>query len=208
MNNLKNSQHLENNNSIVWGGENFNEFGDAKIRLLGTPSIVETPIGGAVEFNGRSDAIFVDNNPLIGLRKFTVEVIFQPVSGGLKEQRFLHIGETHGDRLLFETRLTDDGKWYLDNYINSGKSDKTLLNKKFLHPLNKWYHLALVFDGENMNNFVNGYKELHGSLTFNPMTQGKTSIGVRQNKVCWFKGKIHKIRVTPKIIDQKDFILI
>jgi hypothetical protein len=43
------------------------------------------------------------------------------------------MGEIHSDRLHFETRLTDDRNWYLDNYIKSGDSDKTLLNKQFLY---------------------------------------------------------------------------
>jgi hypothetical protein len=64
------------------------------------------------------------------------------------------------------------------------------------------------FDEKNMINFVNGYKELQGSLKFNPMSQGKTSIGVRQNKVCCFKGKIQKVRITPKVIDKKKFLII
>jgi hypothetical protein len=39
------------------------------------------------------------------------------------------------------------------------------------------------------------------------MSQGKKSIGVRKNKVCWFKGKIQKVSITPKVIDKKKLII-
>ncbi len=45
------------------------------------------------------DAFFLDSNPLQGLHCFTVEVIIRPDSKGLKEQRFLHMGEIHEDRV-------------------------------------------------------------------------------------------------------------
>ena len=71
--------------------------------------------GGPVRRQG--DALFLDANPLAGLKQFTVEVVFQPQADGPKEQRFLHFQEAGSEnRLLFETRLTDDGRWFLDTY--------------------------------------------------------------------------------------------
>jgi hypothetical protein len=79
----------------VWDAASFGDFGGKDFKKLGKPTIIETPIGNAIAFNGKSDAIFVNSNPLMDLSQFTVEVIFQPDSGGLKEQRFLHMGENH-----------------------------------------------------------------------------------------------------------------
>ncbi|MCY3790938.1 MAG: hypothetical protein OXH63_19355 [Gemmatimonadetes bacterium] len=93
--------------------------------------------------------MFIGTNPLAGLEAFTIELDFRPDEGGLAEQRFLHLGEADGDRVLFETRLTGTGHWYLDTFISSGDSDRALLNEGHLHPVGEWYHLALTCDGRD-----------------------------------------------------------
>jgi hypothetical protein len=65
--------------------------------------------------------------PLAGLEQFTVEMIYNPYSGGNFEQRFLHCGEANGDRLLLELRSTPGGGISM-HYKNRGKwcySDRT-----------------------------------------------------------------------------------
>ena len=164
------------------------------------------PTSNALHFNGSEDAIFIDENPIKGLNSFTVEVYFKPETKGAKAQRFLHLGSIDDDRLLFETRLTDDGQWYLDTYIKSGDSDCVLKSAKFLHPLNEWYHLALVVENGKMKNYVNGTLELEGIVNnFKPISDGQTSIGVRQNKVHWFKGEIGWVKVSPKALEVHQF---
>jgi hypothetical protein len=48
-----------------------------------------------------------------------------------------------------------------------------------------------------MSHYVNGVLELEGVVAFAPMSAGRTSIGVRQNRVSWFKGAISEVRFTP-----------
>jgi len=57
-----------------------------------------------------------------------------------------------------------------------------------------------------MTTFINGQKELEGTIGFSSIDEGKTSIGVRQNKVSWFKGAIYKIRITNKILFPAEFM--
>ncbi|MBT4498521.1 MAG: LamG domain-containing protein [Gemmatimonadetes bacterium] len=189
----------------IWTLDNLEQIDDRELTLIGAPEIVASPQGPAVEFNGTDDGIELDVNPLIDLAEFTVEVIFRPDADGLPEQRFLHMGEPNSDRLLFETRLTDDGHWYLDTFISSGVSNRTLLNKGFLHPVGEWYHLAVTCDGKEQVNFVDGQKEQAGPIDYTPATTGRTSIGVRLNRVCWFKGAIHKVQITPTVLPPADF---
>jgi hypothetical protein len=40
-------------------------------------------------------------------------------------------------------------------------------------------------------------KELEGNVTIPPMDAGRISLGVRQNKVYWFKGGIREVRFSP-----------
>ncbi|MBT3373970.1 MAG: LamG domain-containing protein [Lentisphaerae bacterium] len=166
----------------------------------GNPRLVDSPYGKAVVFDGKGDAFFLATNPLLGLRTFTVEVVVRPDAHGPKEQRFLHIGEPHGDRMLIETRLTDDGQWYLDTYLQSGESNRTLKDESLLHPVGRWCHVALVVDDGKMVNYVNGKVELEGDLDFDPIDTGRTSIGVRLNRVSWFKGAVYKVLITPRAL--------
>jgi hypothetical protein len=48
-----------------------------------------------------------------------------------------------------------------------------------------------------MSDYVNGVKELQGPVNFAPMTDGRMSLGVRLNRVFWFKGCIKEIRFSP-----------
>src|SRR4051794_22754250 len=78
--------------AVEWEFTQLEKVGGYKTTLVGSPRIIETPPGKAVEFDGQS-GLFLDTNPLAGLTQFTAEVIFQPSAAGAKEQRFLHFQE-------------------------------------------------------------------------------------------------------------------
>ncbi len=196
------------NNSITWKIDNFNKVGSFSATVLSSPAIIETELGRALQFDGADDALIVEENPIAGWGAFTIEVIFRPDSGGNTEQRFLHFQEVDSHRVLIETRLTENCKWFLDTYMKYGNSDKTLYAKNYLHDLDQWYHAALTYDGTNMAHYVNGMLELSGSVKFNPMNGGEASIGCRINRVYWFKGAIILIKFTPFALPQEEFGLL
>ncbi len=74
-----------------------------------------------------------------------------------------------------------------------------------LHPVGKWYHVALVVDDGKMVNYVNGKVELEGDLDFGPINTGETSIGVRLNRVSWFKGAVYTVLITPRALNPDEF---
>ena len=174
--------------------------------IVGKPQIVDCPGEKAVQFDGLGDAIVIDTNLLVNMRQFTIEVIMRPDTNGEREQRFLHFGELRGERVMIETRLTDNGQWYLDAYMKSGQTGQTLKDSLKLHPLNLWYHIAFVVDSGKMEAFVNGKQELQGQIPFSHFTMGRTSIGVRLNWVNWFKGAISRIRITPSKLEPSAFM--
>lgn len=193
--------------AVVWNLDNLESIGGHRVTVVGKPRVIETERGKAIEFDGRSDGVFVAANPLAGLKKFTVEVIFRPAAEGPKEQRFLHFQPKESeDRLLFETRLTADKQWFLDTYLQAGKAKLTLYAEKFLHPLGSWHHAAIVADGKTMRHYVNGKEELAADIQFTPLAEGETSIGVRFNKVFWYQGAIRQIRVTPGVLKPGAFL--
>lgn len=101
-------------------------------------------------------------------------------------------------RALIETRLDGKGAWWLDTFLlKAGTAGRALIDAQRTHPTGRWYWVALRYDGKTMTSFVNGVKELAGEVEFGPMSAGKVSLGVRQNKVYWFKGAIREVRFTP-----------
>jgi len=178
------------------------------ITIIGNPTLVDAPIGSAALFNGNSDGIFLQSNPLIGLQQYTLEVIFSPQSGGEHEQRFLHFGELRGNRALLEIRVFEDS-WVLDAFVKAGTNGLTLIDTTRRHPLNEWYHCALVLDSGKVTAYIDGKKELEGALpSFQPQTDKNVSIGVRLNRQYWFKGAIASISITPTALEPSSFHLL
>lgn len=178
---------------LIWRLDQLQRIGGVAVETLGAPKLVD----GAIHFDGSADGIFLPVNPLAGWKSFTVEVLFFPEGDGKSEQRFLHFQDSAGSRALLETRLNGHGGWAVDGYLHSAKHDRTLLDRSRVHPTDQWHWVALRYDGTTMSVFVNGEKQGEGPMIFPPMVEGRTSIGVRQNKLYWFKGTIREVRCTP-----------
>lgn len=191
--------------SVTWMLSSM-ENNTAHPTVIGKPQVIKTPYGPAVLFDGKNDALVVNTNPLTGAEAFTVEAVFRPDAGGSAEQRWLHIQEATGDnRVLLETRVAGD-QWFLDTFIKGGENSRALYAENFKHRVGQWYHVALVFDGETMRHYVNGAEELSAPLTIRPLVGGLTAIGVRMNRVYWFKGAIRKARFTKRALAPGEFM--
>jgi hypothetical protein len=191
---------------VEWKLDQLNDPNSKGVTREGDPRTVDSPYGKAVHFDGVKDGLFLETNPLENLSRFTVEILFQPDGKAPHEQRFLHMGDARAERLLLETRVTDDDQWCLDAFLRSGDSSRTLIDRSKLHPTGTWYHIAYVVDNGKMDVYLNSELELRGNVEFSPMKAGRTSIGMRMNKVSWFKGSIYKIRVTPKCLIPAEFM--
>jgi hypothetical protein len=175
--------------------------------VVGAPRVIDTPGGKAVEFNGTSDGLFVEHNPLAGLERFTLEVVFAPAPDGSEEQRFVHVEEAGtGNRALIELRLLPGAVWCLDTFLRHGEASLTLIDRALTHPASAWHTAALTFDGPTMTHYVDGVRQGTGLVAFKPLGPGRTSIGVRQNQVSWFKGRIRLIRITPAALPPAELL--
>jgi Concanavalin A-like lectin/glucanases superfamily len=198
--------HAQQTKPITWQVDTLKTIGKHPVTVIGGPTVIAVPGGKAVMFDGVDDGLLLNDNPIAGARAFTIEAIFRPDPGGSKEQRWFHLQEANSEnRVLLETRLVGD-QWFLDTFIKSGDNSRALLAENFKHPLGDWYHVALVYDGTQMRHYVNGVEELAGPLTIAPLNQGQTSIGVRMNRVYWFKGAIRKARFTLKALAPGEFM--
>jgi hypothetical protein len=196
----------------VWRFDRTSELGGHPTTVLGHPRIVESPYRKAVEFDGVNDALFVKVHPLAGVSAFTWEVIFRPDADGAPEQRFFHLqeqdsktGADTGNRMLFEIRIVD-GQWCLDSFATTGGERLTLLNRKLLHPLGRWYRVTAVYDGKRLSNYVDGELQGSGALRLGPQLAGHSSVGVRINKVDYFKGAILMARMTRRALLPEEFL--
>lgn len=198
------------NESVTWTFDRLENVGGHKTAVLGDPKVIDSPVGKAVEFDGEDDALFIENHPLAGAAAFTWEAIFRP-DGGQREQRWFHLNEypaTGADtenRMLFEIRVAGD-QWFLDSYAQSAAASKALMNKAALHPLGEWYHVAAVYDGKVFRNYVNGVQEGSAELQLAPHAPGRTSVGVRINKVFYFKGAVRLARFTRRALPPSEFL--
>lgn len=175
------------------------------VKIVGNPEIIDCQYGKAVLFNGIDDGIFIDKMPLKELSEFTIEILVRFDSDGGSEQRYFHCGEVQGDRVLMEMR-SNPTSWYLDGFIQSGDINGALISPQMVHPLDQWYHIAFEVQNGKQTTFINGEKEIEKTIEFKPILKGKTSIGVRQNKISWFKGAIYKIRITDKVLRPSEFM--
>jgi Concanavalin A-like lectin/glucanases superfamily len=106
---------------------------------------------------------------------------------------------------LFETRIIE-GKWCLDSFAASNSGSKALMDTKLLHPADRWYHIASVYDGKEFRNYVNGRLQVAGAVSLTPQKDGRTSIGVRINRVDYFKGAIRLARMSRRALSPAEFL--
>jgi len=192
--------------TITWKLDNPALVGGFKSLILGNPLLIRDTSGTSLFFNGVNDGLVIPKIPIEGWTRFTIEVLFKPDASGPVAPRFIHFQDKQANRGTFEVRLAANKQWYLDTFLKNGAtgtSDRglTLIDSTLLHPADQWYWAALVYDGKRMTSYVNGLKELEGETNFTSVTTGEISVGVRLNKVNWYKGLIREIRFHPAALD-------
>ena len=197
---------------IVWTFDRLDKIGGVAPQVEGHPTVINTPLGKAIEFHGVDDALFIDRHPLAGAAQFTFEAIFRP-DGGNVEQRWFHLAEqdpTTGrdtdTRFLFELRVVETSRWYLDAFVNGPGYNRALMFPDKVHPVGRWYHVAQVYDGRMYRSYVNGELQGEAEIAFKAQGTGHASVGVRINRVNYFKGAVRQARFTPRALAVTDFM--
>ena len=138
--------------TVVWRLESPSAVGGQTPLVIGKPRAVVEDGRKAVRFDGAGDGLIFDTNPLANWKTFTIEVLFKPDGDGPPAQRFVHFEDVAENRALIETRVTPEKQWYLDTFLYVRAKDEgvTLANKCLLHPCDRWFWAALVYDGKAM----------------------------------------------------------
>src|SRR5262245_57278753 len=206
-----------NTMQITWTFDNLTTIGGRPVRVEGHPTLISSPGGKAIAFDGVADALFIGKHPLAGATTFTWEAIFRP-DGGAEEQRWFHLAQQNHEtgqfvtlappsatqdsnpRLLFEVRIANGDQWFLDAFTNG----RALMFPDKLHPTGRWYHVAQVYDGRMYRSYVDGELQGEAELEYAAQGDGATSVGVRMNKVNYFRGAVAKARFTFKALAPAD----
>jgi hypothetical protein len=140
---------------------------------------VQTDIGPAVEFNGRTDGLFIDTNPLTGLTRFTIDLVFQVDADGPEEQRVLHMEEAATEnRALIEIRSVARDRWASTRTCDPATHSGRWLDRAVMHSAGSWHVATLTYDGARMTHYVDGLVDGGGLVSFASLKAGRTSIGV------------------------------
>jgi len=203
----------------TWRFDNLNKIGGLTPKVEGSPQLVQSPVGKAVQFNGKDTGLFFPSRPLVGAKTFTIEAIFRP-EGGDFQQRWMHIAETDpatgldanpggtadpNPRFMFEVRVVKD-QWYLDAFVQSKSGSKALAFPEKLHPINQWYAVEQTYDGKTYRSYVNGVLEGEGDVAFIPHGPGHMMVGVRMNHVNYFKGSVALARFTDHALTPAELL--
>jgi len=208
---------------ITWTFDRLDMIGGVATTVEGHPRIIDSPAGKAVEFDGVGDSLLIEQHPLAGAETFTFEAIFRP-DGGANQQRWFHLAEIDpktglatsvektttesNARLLFEIRVVNEKEWYLDAFINGPGYSKALMFADKRHPIGRWYHVAQVYDGQWYRSYVNGELQGEAEVAFTPQGPGRASVGVRMNKVNYFRGAVAKARFTSAALPVSEFMTV
>jgi hypothetical protein len=156
--------------------------------------------------------LFIPEHPLAGASTFTFEAIFRPETGGAVEQRWFHLaeqdpktGKDTDTRFLFEIRVINN-QWCLDAFVHTPMVDKALLFRDKLHSLDVWHRVAMVYDGQEFRSYVDGELQGKAAIHFEPEGPGHSSVGVRINKVNYFKGSVREARFTRRALPPEEFL--
>jgi len=146
-----------------------------------------------LNFDGSND--FVDLGQIATAGQFTVEAWIYPETNKLAG--IVNKGACNADQNGdFQLRLNSNGKVAPHLFTSSGWKTYESANAV---SLSTWTHLALVFDGTNVDLFINGVKDANGivvSGTFTPNAISKINIGTHPNcGSTHFDGNISEVRI-------------
>lgn len=199
---------------VIWTFDRLDKIGGFVPKVEGHPQIVATPLGKATQFNGVDDALFIDNHPLAGAKHFTFEAIIRP-DGGAAEQRWFHLAADEpapvppakllNPRFTFELRVVGT-EWYLDTFVSGLGYKQTLAFPEKRFPIGHWYAVAQSYDGKMYRSYVNGVLQGKAAIAFTPQAPGRASVGVRINRVNYYKGAIRQARFTDRALKPTAFL--
>lgn len=208
--------------SVIWDIGRFDKIGGHAVTVVGNPQVIATPAGKAVLFDGVKDGLVIDNHPLAGFTQFTFEALVR-ADGGEPAQRWFHLAETDpktgldatvapdnptndsNARFTFELRVAGD-QCYFESFTHGPTYTSALIDKTKTHPLGRWCVVTQTYDGQAHRSYVDGVLEKEDPLAYTPQGPGRASVGMRINRVSYFKGAVMRARFAPRALAPSEFL--
>ncbi len=144
--------------------------------------------GNTVVFNGSNTTLDMGDHSDYDVRAFTLEGWFNFAAPGTQVLMRRDMGNHGDDAYHFGTR---DGK------IEYQIAGRTPLRSQTVFQANRWYHLAVTYDGTTQRLFVNGHEEANQTDTQGvPPSSGSLILGNNRAGSDWFAGKMQDIRIS------------
>ena len=176
-------------------------------KLMGGAKFVKSPLGQAVDFDGKDDAVVVLRDPSmdVGAGEFTVSAWIRPTQ--LRQGGIVCLGKyswTHG--------------WYLDMPDNQGvlrietanpdnAPNGTVQSRPGAIRVNQWQHVAaIVRRGENQTRlFINGFQVAKGTIAPTVLDNPKLDLHIgRIQDSKLFKGQIDGVRLYTRALGEAE----
>jgi hypothetical protein len=66
--------------------------------------------------------------------------------------------------------------------------------------------VAAVYDGHTFRSYIDGVEDGAAEIRLAPQGAGRTSVGVRINRLFYFKGAVHMARFTRRALGPSEFL--
>ena len=209
---------------VEWPLENTNFINNSNTHtILGVPEIAEGLVGNGVLFNGITDGLLIDDNPIANAEAYTVEFYAYPHDTETKA-KLLNVWTAEEDSGMFvECWGTTPDQEPLAGYVHFkihqtngtywyGKGFSAAL------PVDHWYHVAMVVDSLDAKLYIDG--ELDTTVVYlndpgyvlgreyEPFLNGFTAVGVRggANQKDFYTGLVDHIKFTKEALTPDEFM--
>ena len=191
--------------TVVWKFDRLDSIGGHKTTVLGEPKVIDSPVGKA---SSSMASMMVCSSTITrspAPKLLPGKPSSAPMAVNGSSDGFISASRIPTPAPTLETACSLKSGSSMKHGIltastKSGTEDATLMNRNALHPLGAWYHVASVYDGKEFRNYVNGVQEGAASVYLAAHGPGHASVGMRINKVSYFKGAVHLARFTRKAL--------
>ncbi len=173
-----------------WVVDNTTNIGGNEPTVLGSPVVTAMDAGTAVCFDGIEDGLIVPDDPIQGLRQFTIETLVYPQLDATLQPTIVQVWDPNNTtrRVVIQMRSDATGDWHLVVVFAWNAATTTIENTSDTHSSDQWYWLAVTYDGQTARVYVDGVLEDSSSVTFGPMAAGSISLATRQVGRFYFPG--------------------
>lgn len=156
--------------------------------------------GSALEFNGTTSFVDIQDSPVLNPEYITVEVWIKPYSYGYYTDFVTKSNGLNG----YYNSLTDKGKYAFGSYLSTWHG---WVESKAIIPLNTWTHLSITFDGKRIILYVNGIldnvkEDLSPSIII--PSSGSLTIGASIPDRRFFKGCVDEVRIYNRALTPQE----